>query len=319
MLRSTSSADRTDDAARAGWLYYVAGKTQDEIARHMGISRQAAQRLVSLAMSSGLIRVTVEHPIARCLDLAEALTTRFDLRRAEVVPTDPGSDGGAVGIAEAGAAEIERWLKRTDPIVVAIGTGRTLKAAVDQLPALSAPQHRIVSLTGNVGPDGSAAYYNVIFSMAETVEARHFPMPLPVYVSSPEERRLMHAQPMIAATLALAQAADVAFVGIGEMDETAPLFLDGFISRNELGDLRASGAVGEICGWVFDAKGRLVEGARKLCTASAPIPSCDRAVVIALAKGRRKTAALRAAIQGGIVNGLITDESTAEALLAPPA
>jgi DNA-binding transcriptional regulator LsrR (DeoR family) len=123
---------------------------------------------------------------------------------------------------------------------------------------------------------------------------------------------------MIAATLALAQSADVAFVGVGEMDETAPLFLDGFISRNELGDLRASGAVGEICGWVFDAEGRLVEGPRKLRTASAPIPSCDRAVVIALAKGRRKTTALRAAIQGGIVNGLITDESTAEALLATP-
>ncbi|MCB1374532.1 MAG: sugar-binding transcriptional regulator, partial [Rhodobacteraceae bacterium] len=52
MPRPTVSADRMDDAARAGWLYYVAGKTQDEIARHMGISRQAAQRLVSLAMSS---------------------------------------------------------------------------------------------------------------------------------------------------------------------------------------------------------------------------------------------------------------------------
>ncbi len=319
MPRTPLSADRMDDAARAGWLYYVAGKTQDEIARHMGISRQAAQRLVSLAMSSGLIRVTVEHPIARCLDLAGALTERFALRRVEVVPTDPGSDGGAVGIAQAGAAEIERWLRRADPIVLAIGTGRTLKAAIDHLPPISCRQHRIVSLTGNVGPDGSAAYYNVIFSMAETVQARHFPMPLPVYVLTPEERALMHAQPMIADTLALARSADVAFVGIGEMDETAPLFLDGFISRNELGDLRAGGAVGEICGWVFDADGRFVEGDRRQRTASAPIPPSDSAVVIALAKGRRKLAAIRAAVQGSIVNGLITDEATAEALLSPTA
>ncbi|HMQ93937.1 MAG TPA: sugar-binding transcriptional regulator [Amaricoccus sp.] len=319
MPRPTISADRMDDAARAGWLYYVAGKTQDEIARHMGISRQAAQRLVSLAMSSGLIRVTVEHPIARCLDLAAALTDRFGLRRAEVVPTDPGSDGGVVGIAEAGAGEIERWLRQADPLVLAIGTGRTLKAAVDHLPPLSCPQHRVVSLTGSVGPDGSAAYYNVIFSMAETVEARHFPLPLPVYVSSSEERALMHAQPMIAATLALARATDVVFVGIGEMDETAPLFLDGFISRSELSDLRAGGAVGEICGWVFDAEGRFLQGARQERTASAPIPSSDRAVVIALAKGRKKLPGIRAAIRGGIVNGLITDEATAEALLAAQA
>ena len=36
-----------DDAARAGWLYYVAGNNQEEIARKLGVSRQTAQRLVS--------------------------------------------------------------------------------------------------------------------------------------------------------------------------------------------------------------------------------------------------------------------------------
>jgi DNA-binding transcriptional regulator LsrR (DeoR family) len=152
--------------------------------------------------------------------------------------------------------------------------------------------------------------------MAETVEARHFPMPLPVYLSSAEERKLMHGQPMIAATLRLAESSDVVFVGTGEMDDAAPLFLDGFISRAELSDLRAAGAAGEICGWVFDAEGRLVGGAHNQRTASAPIPPRERAVVIAIAKGARKLPALRAAVRGGLVNGVITDEATAEALLA---
>jgi DNA-binding transcriptional regulator LsrR (DeoR family) len=38
--------------------------------------------------------------------------------------------------------------------------------------------------------------------------------------------------------------------------------------------------------------------------------------VIALAKGARKRPAVAAALRGGLVNGLITDETTAEALLA---
>jgi DNA-binding transcriptional regulator LsrR (DeoR family) len=232
-----------------------------------------------------------------------------------VVPDDPGADGGAIGIGEAGAVEITRWLKRPEPIVLAIGTGRTLKAAVDHLPALSCPQHRIVSLTGSIGPDGSASYYNVIFSMAETVEARHFPMPLPVFLSSAEERELIHAQPLVRATLDLAATADVAFVGIGEMDDTAPLFLDGFLTRAELSDLQAAGTVGEICGWLFDAEGGLRDRGRDHRTASAPLPPRDRAVVVALAKGRKKLPALRAAVRGGLVNALITDEATAAALL----
>ena len=83
---------RLDEAARAGWLYYVAGNTQDEIARKLGISRQAAQRLVSLAISERLIKVRLDHPIARCMELAAALKLRFDLRFCEIAPTRPGLD-----------------------------------------------------------------------------------------------------------------------------------------------------------------------------------------------------------------------------------
>jgi DNA-binding transcriptional regulator LsrR (DeoR family) len=123
----------------------------------------------------------------------------------------------------------------------------------------------------------------------------------------------MQSQPLIRKTLDLAATADVAFVGVGEIDDTAPLFLDGFLSRHELSDLRAAGAVGEICGWLYDAEGRVRDIGR---TASAPLPPRDHAVVIALAKGRKKLPALRAAVRGGFVNALITDEATAEALLA---
>jgi DNA-binding transcriptional regulator LsrR (DeoR family) len=52
-----SDDQRLDAAARAGWLYYVARMTQDEIARELGVSRQKAQRLVSLAASTGLVKV----------------------------------------------------------------------------------------------------------------------------------------------------------------------------------------------------------------------------------------------------------------------
>src|SRR5689334_19523112 len=122
MARRPEAGNRLDDAARAGWLYYVAGRTQDEIAAVMGISRQSAQRLVSLAMAERLIKVRLDHPIAACLELASRLKAKYGLRQAEVVPSDPGSASSTVGIAEAGAAEIERWLKSPKPIVLAVGT-----------------------------------------------------------------------------------------------------------------------------------------------------------------------------------------------------
>ncbi len=306
---------KLDDAARAGWLYYVAGNTQDQIAAKLGVSRQSAQRLVSLAVAEGLVKVRIDHPIAQCLSLARDLTERFGLAFCEVVPSDPGSNSTTLGVAQAVAAEIERWLSKSEPIVLAMGTGRTLKAAVEQLPSIDGPQHKVVSLTGNIAPDGSAAYYNVVFTMADTVKSRSFPMPLPVIASSKAEREMLHAQAMIRPTLELAARADVTFVGIGELGSNAPLVLDGFVSEAELAALRKAGAVGEIVGWAFDADGALIEGITNDRVASAPIPDRSRSLVVAAAMGSAKLPAIAAAIRGGLVNGLITDEATAKALL----
>jgi DNA-binding transcriptional regulator LsrR (DeoR family) len=315
MNRQVGNATRLDDAARAGWLYYVAGNTQDQIAATLGISRQTAQRLVSLAMSEGLVRVRLDHPIAHCLDLAAQLRSRFALDHVEVVPSDPTSDSTTLGVAEATAAEIERRLRAEEPAVLAIGTGRTLKAAIEQLPAMDCPHHKVVSLTGNIAPDGSAAYYNVIFTMSDRVKARSFPMPLPVIASSPEEREMLHRQPMIQATVELAARADTTFVGIGDLGPEAPLFVDGFITEAELKALRKAGAVGEIVGWAFDRDGRFVEDITNERVASAQIPSREQSLVIASAMGERKLPGIQAALTRRLVNGLITDERTAAALL----
>lgn len=308
--------ERLDMAARAGWLYYVAGRRQDEIASILGVSRQSAQRLVSLAMSSRLVRVHIEHPISRLMELESALKGKFGFTHAQVVPTDPYSQSTTVGVVEAGALEIERRLRSPEPKIFAMGTGRTLKGAIDLLPQMNCPQHRIVSLAGNIAPDGSASYYNVIFAIADASHARSFPIPLPVVASSAEEREMLQKQPLVVAAHALAERADVAFVGVGDLGPDAPLFADGFVTEAELSELRTLGGVGEICGWAFDAKGDLLKGGTNLRVASGALPPTRSCEVIALAKGALKLPGIRAAATGHLINGLITDETTAESLLA---
>jgi DNA-binding transcriptional regulator LsrR (DeoR family) len=314
-IRQETSTTRLDDAARAGWLYYVAGNNQEQIAQKLGVSRQTAQRLVSLSVSEGLIKVRLDHPIARCMELAEKLRSRFALDLAEVVPSDPGSSSTVLGVAQSAAAEIERRLRSADPIIMAIGTGRTLKATIEQLSPMEAPQHKIVSLTGNIAPDGSASFYNVIFNMADAIKARSFPMPLPVIASSRQERDMLLRQPMVKETLALAARADVTFIGIGDLGPEAPLYLDGFISQAELKALQKAGAIGEIVGWAFDTQGKLIEGLTNERVASAPLPSRETSLVVALAIGQKKLPGIRAALNRRLINGLMTDELTALGLL----
>ncbi|WP_106752323.1 sugar-binding transcriptional regulator [Pannonibacter carbonis] len=313
--KGDTESTRLDDAARAGWLYYVAGNTQDEIARKLGVSRQSAQRLVSLAVSEKLVKVRLDHPIAHCMELSHRLIDRFGLRTCEVVPSDPDQPSSTVGLAQAGAAEMERHFKSNHPKIITIGTGRSLRACVEQLPQMDCPQHRIVSRLGNMNSDGSASAYNVIIRLADRVNARHYPMPLPVFSRSVEERGLLHNLEPVRNILELARQADVTFVGVGNIGETAPLFVDGFVTRDEIRALQRAGGVGEITSWVYDRHGALIDGLTNDRVASAPLGPATTASVVGIAAGEAKVAAIRGAMTGRLINSLITNEHTAELLL----
>src|SRR5258707_15724317 len=104
MGSSGTETSRLDNAARAGWLYFIAGKTQDEIAKILNVSRATAQRFVSLCLTERLITFRLEHPITACMELAARMKDGFELRYCEVVPTDPASATAVAGISARAAA-----------------------------------------------------------------------------------------------------------------------------------------------------------------------------------------------------------------------
>ena len=74
------------------------------------------------------------------------------------------------------------------------------------------------------------------------------------------EKRLLLSQKTLRNVIELARQADVTFVGIGTVDETAALLRDGFVRHDEIRALMRPGAVGEITGWAFDAAGQADRG-----------------------------------------------------------
>ncbi|HSI40887.1 MAG TPA: sugar-binding transcriptional regulator [Xanthobacteraceae bacterium] len=312
-----SDASADDQAARAAWFYYVGGLTQDQIAGEMGVSRQRAQRLVSRAVAAGLIHVRLNHTLASGIALESALRDRFGLVRCRVMP-GLGANGDPVrSIAAAAAAEMERVLREPRPLVIALGTGRAMRAMVEALGVIEALQHRLVSLIGNIAPDGSASYFEVIMRLAEKVRAPHYPMPVPVIATTPQENAAFHALGPVRTVRELANAADVSFVGVGQMTDDAPLLTDGFLSAAELHEVQREGAVGEVAGWIFDAEGRYLDLAlnQRVGGVRVHAASADRPV-IAIAAGPSKVVPITAALKSRIINGLVTDEPTAAGILA---
>jgi DNA-binding transcriptional regulator LsrR (DeoR family) len=315
MAAAESEKSRLDEAARAGWLYFIAGHTQDEIAKMLQVSRASAQRLVSLCLAERLITFRLEHPIAACMELAARLKDAFKLAYCEVVPSDAAAPQSVAGIAERAANMLESMLRADRPVIVALGTGRAVRAAVERVSPIDRPNHQIVSLVGNISADGSASFFDTVGRLADVTRSRHYPMPLPFLMSSDKERSHMLRLEPISKVRALAAKADLRLVGIGQMDQSAQVLVDGFVTRQELFDMLRRGAAGELTGWAFDAEGRIIDGGtnRRLTSIPPRVPAA--ALTIGAAVGKAKVSAIRAALKGRLINGLITDEATAGAIL----
>ncbi|RPA30271.1 sugar-binding transcriptional regulator [Shewanella frigidimarina] len=314
--KSNSELARLEQAARAAWLYYVAKNTQDQIAQKLEVSRQSAQRLVALAVSEGLIKVRLDHPIVKCMELGQQLTQAFNLLECEIVPSDPADDSSVHGLAQCGAGVLERYLKSEQPKTLAFGTGRALKACIDELPSMQCPQHKIVSLLGNMMLDGSASAFDIVVSMANRVQAKHYPMPLPVIATSVAEKQLLHDLAPVKSIFELVKQADATFVGIGHMGAESPLLLDGFINQSQLTELINDNATGEIISWVYNQQGQLLEHSMNQLVMSSPLRIDSNKPVYGIAAGQHKVDAIFSALQGRLINSLITNEYTAERILA---
>ena len=313
--KAQNELNKLDEAARAGWMYYVGGKTQDEIAKTLKTSRQSAQRLVALSMSEGLVKVRLEHPIARCMELAQGIKKKFGLTFCEVVPSVDDDPNSTLGLGQAGAAAIERALKFDAPQTIAFGTGRVLRACADELSILHCPQHKIVSLVGNIADNGEATRYDVAVYVADRVKAQHYPMPIPVIASSKLEREIWQQQQHISRIHTLAEQADISFVGIGNLGSVSPLYKDGFIDDDQLATLTESGASGEIISWIFNEEGALISCDINERVTSFKLKATPEKPVVGVAAGDNKLHAIRGALRSKLLNGLITTERTASALL----
>lgn len=310
------SNEKLDLATRAAWLYYVAGNTQNEIAEKLQVSRPVAQRLVAFAVEKNLIRVRVDHRLADCLALAEELSKRYGLTMCEVVPVD-GDSAEEIDrkLAVAGAQVMERYLIEERPMVVAVSSGRTLKAAVDQIAQLERPQHRLVSMVGAIAQDGSSNRYDVALHISEKTGGKHFLLPAPLIADNEAERAQWCNHRLYRIVESLSGEADVAFVGIGNMGLNCPLHEDGFLTSDEVRELMELGAIAEMLGLPIDANGRWVDSATGRRVTSIRLDARPKRPTIGFAGGQRKRDAVIAALRGGWLSGLVTDEECARAAL----
>ena len=143
----------------------------------------------------------------------------------------------------------------------------------------------------------------------------------PGIVGSPGARQTLLRDPHFAEVVSFYDRLSMVLVGVGSLDTPSRLLHDSgnVIGAEDEQELRARGAVGDICQRFFDENGRLVQSSLDGRVIGISFDQLKRTPrTVAVAGGGRKLAAIRAVLRGRWVDTLITDLGVAERLLQEP-
>ena len=301
---------------RAAWLHYVGGLTQAAVAKRLGLPSVKTHRLIARAVAEGAVKVTIDGDIVACVELESRLCARFGLNFCRVTPdlAEEGLPLRALGLA--GAEYLRNLLSNNPAITIGIGHGRTLSAAIHQLPHLDASHARFVSLLGCLTRNYALNPHDVMHRIAEKTGAQAYMMPVPFFANTVEDREVLLSQRSVSEVFSMAAGSTVKLVGIGTVEPAAQLVEAGLIAVQEINDISAAGAIGEMLGYFFDARGQRITNSLTARTLAVSLDARRRENIVALVGGQSKVAATKAVLASGLLSGLITDEQTARPLLA---
>lgn len=322
-----TNAPRVDDydsdqlrlMSKIARMYHERGLRQPQIAADLHISQSRISRLLRQATELGIVRTIVTLPPGVHTDLEEALAQRYGLVDVAAVDAEDGGSGDVIAALGAAAATyLTETLGNGDVVGISSWSATLLATAEKMRPKNGAAVDVVTQLVGGIGDPRVQVSANRLLDRLSTVTgARPVFMPAPGLVNDPAARRGLLLDPSVAPALEAWQRLTVALVGIGSLAPSPLLRRSGNATDpGQQDELRRLGAVGDVCLRFFDEHGRLVESDfndRVLGITPDQLRQVPRR--IAVAGGTEKVVAVRAALEGGWVNVLITDVETARRLL----
>ncbi len=303
-----------DQLVAIAYFYYIEGFTQEEVAARMNLSRIAVTRMLKRAREEDIVHVSIKRPLPSLYQLALSLERKYRLKAVRVVQTSASGEETMDAMGRAGAEFLTGFLRPGRRIGVA--WSRTVSTILPHIRRPIKPVNCIINeLAGTyLSPD---VPYSVSWQLAEKLGVPLESIPVPVLVKTEQAKEIMLQEEMIRKALNHATLVDIALVGIGNIGNDSSLASAGFVTGEQIEEFKRMSAVGDILMRYFNSEGKHISMPFDSRIISLPWEQIKKLpFVVAMACGPSKIAAIRGALAGRIIHGLITDRRTAETLLS---
>lgn len=292
-------------------LYYTKGATQNEIAKELNISRPKVSRLLQYALDKQIVQIKIIDPLTNFELLERKLEKKYNLKRVFIASCKEESSTEILHSISACAAN---YLNNNvqDGDIIGVCWGRTIYNVAKLIIPRMVKGVQIVQLKGGVTQSAYQTHAKEIVDIfTRKFNAIGFYHPLPTIFASVKLRKLVEQDPYIKSILDLAKKANIAIFTVGSVGDDALLLKLGYFSNAEKKEIIAK-AKGDICSRLIDENGDICNSFINNRTNSIGLEELkEKDQRILVAGGKPKLAAIKAALNGGYPNILITDQFTA--------
>lgn len=303
--------------AQVATLYYEQEMTQNAIAAQLGLSRVKIYRLLKQAKEEQVVQISISWPLRRDAELEQQLQQTFELKEALVLKSS--AQNGASTLQRLGQMSA-RYLERTlvDGSTMAVCLGRTSYETIHAISPGFQAQVRVAQAVGSM-PFAMQQLDSATLAreLAHKLGGEVLYLTSPLMGDTIEAGRVIRNQRDIKHTLEVAESADVALTGIGNLDPAISGFSQaGFINADELTALTADGAIGDMAGQIYTLAGTLHPCEYNQRVIGITLETLKQIpITIAVATGQEKAPAILGGLRTGAINVLCTDDKAASAVL----
>lgn len=310
--------DRAELLADVAEMYFIGGKTQDEISHFAGVTRSMVSRLINEARRRGIVEIKIHHPMTLDHEMQSYFIEKFGLKDAFIIDTQPNDNDLLLqSVGRAGAYALKTYLKPRQVLGIAWGT--SVNAVAEALEVDHPIPVNVVQLVGALGSrnnkyDGHA----VVQIFAQKLGGEPFYLNAPFQVENEEIVQSLLTNPSIVETFNMSQRCDLALLGVGATEpKYSSYYQAGYLSLEEVEHLSSIGATGGVCGIHFDRYGTIqAKDFQKRLVSINEYTLKSIPLRIGVASGPGKVLPILGALNGGYINILVTDLNTACDVLA---
>lgn len=298
-------------------LYYFDGMTQAEIARKIGVSRPIISKMLAKAREDKIVEIFIKDESAHTVDLELQLEKQYALREAIVVPTSDYAQKEKLSLL--GQAAASHVSKRMDSVnSVGISWGKAVSAFVNAYPFEKNEGVNVVPLIGGMGRSELDLHSNMLtLKFAQKLNTTCSYLYAPAMIKNIDTKNRLLESEDIYGVLDEGRSVDMAIVGMGNPVVDSTMETIGYLSKQDVGSLRAAEAAGDINSVFFDKNGVSLDHHINESVIGIDMEGLKQIEeTIAIAHGDNKVPSIHAGLLSGAVDVLVTDDETAQKILS---